>query len=233
MGDSPQPLPITGADEMLRIFFTFMMTLFLTGCGPRYVDYFPCHDDGTAKPKVALLPIINTVEDCLPWDVANEVNQRLRYQAMCSGELFLLSENEIASRLQGCKPFDYFGSDMSFIDRFCGADYIVALEVIQHQVIPFKKGACAVNIPPQKYRWKSVLQMKLRLKVIDVRYKNPKILMQEIFTSDYAIPVEQECIDYRRCCWGTNAFLSTPWGRAHQIMVEDLVCRIETIIRRP
>lgn len=218
---------------MVRTIFTLLVTLLMVGCGPRYIDYFPFHDDGTPKPKVALLAVIDTTQVCIPWDVSREINDRLRYQAMCNGELFLLSENEVAGRLQGSELFNYFDTDFSYVSRFGGSDYVVALELIEHDVVPYEKGMCLSNLPMQKYRWQAILQMKLRLRVIDVRCNKPKILLQEIFASDYAIPLGCEYLDYSRCGWGSSAFADTPWGRAHARMISDLVCRIETVIRGP
>lgn len=212
--------------------FTLMMAFLFAGCGPRYVDYFPFHDDGTPKPRVALLPILNNTPDCVPWDISSEINAGIRYKGMCHGHLFLLSDNEIASHMQGIGPIDYFGVDISNFKKICDADYVVAMELVGHEV--YCSDQCDLShIPLQKYRWKSVLEMKVRLRIVDVKCSKPRIVLQEVLTCNYAIPLGREYMDYTRCGWGNSAFFETPCGMAHERLISDLVCRMETVITRP
>lgn len=218
---------------IVRMIFTLLMAVLMASCGARYVDYFPYHENGKPKPKVVLLPLGDDTGGCVCWDIANELNTGLSYKVMCNGQLFLISEDEVRNRLEGCNSLDYFTPDLSFSQRFCGADYVVALELIEHDIIPYQRGMCQWFVPPQKYHWRSVLQTKLRLRIIDVHCTTPKVILQEIFTSHYPIPTEKECIDYSRCCWGTDVYPSTPWGKAHERLISELVCRIETVILGP
>jgi hypothetical protein len=57
---------------MLKIVLSFVLSLLAVGCGPRYVDYFPYHDDGRPKPKVVLLPVVDESTADLPWDVSQD-----------------------------------------------------------------------------------------------------------------------------------------------------------------
>lgn len=217
----------------LRIIFTLLMTVLMAACAPSYVDYFPYHEDGRPKPKVVLLPLVDDTDGCVGWNIASELNAGLGCQIIYSGQLYLIPEDEVAARLQGNCQQNYFTSDLAFAQRFCGSDYVVALELIEHEIIPFQRGMNLWIVPKQKYHWRSFLQTKLRLRIIDVRCNAPRVVLQEIFTSYFAIPTEKECVDYSRCYWGTESFPSTPLGRAHQQLVSELVYRIETVIRGP
>lgn len=217
---------------MMRLILACLMSLLTIGCSaPRHVEHIPYYDDGTVKPKIVLLPIIDNSECFVPWDIGSEFNNTLRYQAMCAGDLFVVPENEVLCCMQGENPIDAFHDDLSFANRFCGNDYIVALELIEHALVPFEKGKIYPPIPPQNYSWRSVLQMKMRLRIIDLRCGTPRILLQEIFTSNYAIPFSAECMDYTRYCWGSQAFPTTPWGLAHKRLICDLMFRIETVVK--
>lgn len=217
---------------MLRTIFTLIMALLFVGCGPRYVDYFPFHDDGTPKPKVALLPIMNHSQICAPWDISSELNSEIRYKAMCKGSLFLISEEDIGCALQRVGKLDYFGSDFSYANHFCDVDYIVAVDLIEHEIVSRDKCDCS-HIPFQKYKWNSLLQMKLRLRIVDIRCSKPRIALQEILACDYAIPSGCEYMDYTKCGWGSGVYSQTPWGMAHERLASDLVSRMETIIKGP
>lgn len=212
----------------MRTIFALLAAVLMVGCGSRYVDYFPYHESGKPKPKVVLLPLRDDTGACA-WDVANELNSGLSYQVMCNGQLFLIADDEVQSRLEGCS-IDYFTPDLSFSKRFCGADYVVALELIEHDIIPYQRGMCLWYVSPQKYHWRSVLQTKVRLRIIDVHCMAPTIVMQEIYTCHYPIPTDKECIDYSRCCWGTDVYPTTPWALAHQRLISELVCRVESVI---
>jgi hypothetical protein len=215
---------------MIKTICMWMIVLLLVSCGPRYVDYFPFYDDGTPKPKVALLPVIDSTRGSVPWDISQEINDGVRYLAMCHGRLFLLSGHEVAARHQGKGQPDYFGTDITYATKFEGNDYVVALELIEHRVVPYSEESCCREVSMQKYRWDALLQMKLRLRVLDMRCCQPKILLQEIFASNYAIPTGQEHLDYSRCGLGSADFDETPYGKAHARLIADLVSRIEAII---
>lgn len=46
---------------MFQFAISAVIALIMAGCsGPRYIDYFPYHDDGTPKPKVAVMPILDS-----------------------------------------------------------------------------------------------------------------------------------------------------------------------------
>lgn len=218
---------------IVRMIFALLMAALMVGCGSQHVDYFPYHENGKPKPKVVLLPLADDTGGCVCWDLAKELNTDLSYQVLCNGQLFLVSENEVCSRLEGCSALDYFTPDLSFSQRFCGADYVVALEIVDHDIIPYQREMCKWSISPQKYHWRSVLQTKVRLRIIDVHCMTPRVVLQEVFTSHYPIPTEKECIDYSRCCWGTDAYPSTPWAKAHERLICELVYRIESVILCP
>ncbi|MBA3238211.1 MAG: hypothetical protein H0T62_07695 [Parachlamydiaceae bacterium] len=221
---------------MMRLIFACFLSLLTFGCttnisAPRYVEHIPYHVDGSEKPKIIFLPVVDSSESFVPWDIKAEFNNALRYQAISCGDLYAVPEKEVLAYLQTEGCIEAFDEDLSFANRFCGNDYVVALELIEHALIPFERGKIYPPIPPQTYSWRSVLQMKMRLRILDLRSGTPRILLQEIFTSNYAIPLSAECMDYNANCWGSKAFPSTPWGLAHKRLVCDLMFRIETAIQ--
>lgn len=218
---------------MIRLIFGLLIAVMMAGCAPRYVDYFPYHENGRPKPKVVLLPFGDDTGGCVRWNMAEELASSLAYRVLCNGQLFMIADDEVRNRLDGCNAPDYFTPDLSFSQRFCGADYVVAVELVEHESVPYQRGMCQWFVPPQKYHWRSVLQAKLRLRIIDVRCMTPRIVLQEIFTSQYPIPSDKECIDYSACHWGSDAYASTPLAKAHDRLISELVCRIEGVILGP
>lgn len=214
---------------MLQIAMTALITLLAVGCsGPRYVDYFPYHDDGTPKPKVALMKIIDSSQSGVPWDVSDELTQALYYDLMNSGELYVLSPQEIGLSWDRQESLDFFGNDMEFVNECGNADFIVALELIEHSSI---EPMALVNGAPQCDQSSRALTMRVRIKVIDVRCQEPRIILYEILTNSYTISSKGE-IDYTQFGWGTPGYAITPCARVHQRMINNLACRLEEVLWR-
>lgn len=229
----------------LRLGLLSIFSLCLAGCSqPQYVDYVPYHSDGREKIKIAVAPvsvapdmgscaITSIMDSCgidIPWNIAEEFSNSFRYHAMGCGQFFLLSDEAIAADIEKCRITDFFNADISFANSFCDADYLVALELIEHAVCQTEPSNFSSQFPSQWARSSSFLKMRLRLRVIDLTGECPKLALQEIFTYNYAIPREGECIDYNEVRWGSKTYPSTPWGKAHRRAVCDMVARVESII---
>lgn len=207
---------------MLRILLSAILCCgaFLTGCGPRYVDFFPYHDNGALKPQIAFLPVLDSSNALLPWNLAREITEGSYFAMMNSGELFLISSDEIENDLMQCGQIDFFGRDLSFAKNFCHADFVVVSELIQHEIVP-NQGY--TEYPSSQ----DLLTIKLRVRIIDVRKNEPTIALQEILTCNQLIPKKN--IDYFLQGWGTPYFRRTPYGMAHQRLIQDFAKRIEDI----
>lgn len=217
-------------DPMLRTLFALLLLIAAAGCSHRVVQHVPYHHDGTPKAALALIPIVDSSDCTLPWYVGCELTNALRYQLMSDGKFFLPSEADVDAQVQSGQARDFFSRDLGFTRSFCNADYVVALELIEHAILPYEREKVSACFPAQAHRCNSMLQMKMRVRVIDVRCQCPRVILQEVFTSNAMIPKDCECLDYQRLCWGTQAFLSTPVGLAHKRLVRDLACRIQTVI---
>ena len=160
---------------MSRILLFLFVSLFTISCGPRYVDYFPYHDDGTPKPQVALLPVIDVSSVNLPCNLSNDMTTSIRYEIRNSGELYLLSTEEINGALHHLGNIDSFDCDQAFAQQFCEANFIAVIEFVKQEVFPcIKEGM-------------SLLKLSARIKIIDIRCKAPRVISQEIVSNDYLV----------------------------------------------
>ena len=73
---------IIGDYAMVRIYIILTFLLFV-GCGPHYGDFYPCHDDGTVKPRIVMLPIVETNKHI---DHEKILMQNIKYKLMDRGE---------------------------------------------------------------------------------------------------------------------------------------------------
>ena len=204
---------------MFRLFITLLAALVATSCsGPRYVDYFPYFDDGTPKPKVALMPIIDSTNCSLGWSFGEEVAQGIDCEFMNSGRFYVLSPREIGPAWNKVSEIDLTGGDLSYASEFRNTDFIVILELIDRDVD--SNEACRT------------LTTSVRIKVIDARCASPKIILHEVYKSNYMSTPSHGDVDGNGERWGTPAYTKTCCGLAHQRLIKGLSQRLEEVIWR-
>lgn len=203
---------------MLRIMISVFLVLIVGGCGPRYIDYFPCHDDGTPKPKVALMPIINSTPE-LAWDLTEEIHEGIYYELMNSGEIYLVSPKEMGMGWTKRNVTDFLSNDHSYAKDFDHTDFIVSMEVIERSIHAYDP--CMPS--------HLTMTMRIRIKILDIRFCEPKIVLYEIHKASYS--GIQKNADYENeICWNDERYERIFCGRAHQRIIYLLTKRIEEVI---
>lgn len=156
---------------MGRIYSFLLCLSLLTGCGgPRYGDFFLYRDDGTVKPKVAMIPIISWEksdggkETCLKNSIVTQMRE--------NGELFFYSDEEVATvlnRSQNCNDFT------SLSVCFRPADFVVEALIVQDSCVP-SNGFVIPGIRD------NLLEhiVRVRLQIIDIRSTCPKVVLFEM-----------------------------------------------------
>lgn len=189
----------------------FALLLIMAGCAPNYVDYFPYHDDGTMKPHVALMPMLNSTSVELPYDAPAEMTRTIYYDLMDSGQLYLLSTSEIKEGLAKVGKINFFETDQALADGYCNADFIVLIDLIGHTIEPTSDTCTGL----------SKLVMKARIKVIDARCRQLNIALQEIFV--------RECMFNGAGVYDDEC--KNSYYRAHRWFADALSRRLEEVIR--
>lgn len=191
----------------MKHLFLLLAIFGFTSCGPRYVDFFPYYDNGVAKPQVVLIPP-QVPADC-PKGFADNLIAEMRYQFMDHGDIYLYSDAEIQGGLVKLHDRDLYGSDVTWSQAFCPADYIVLIETLEHRPYRYPKG-CTL----------SYVLIKLRVKIIDIRYDCPRVISNELIeTCQRICPNPDETI----------YDLSVSCG-AHQHLARKVVDRIESVV---
>lgn len=217
---------------MVQSFLSLMMMLLCVACsGPRYVDYFPYHDDGVPKPRVAILPMSDHPESGLDWSFSEEVENGLYYELMNSGMLYVLSPQEIGPPWDKRDNYDIFGNNPDYVKDFCGADIVVALELIEHSIVPFDPCAGREATSPTLLSSTQGILMRVRLKIVDIRCGTPRILLYEVVKNCYPL-TPGTCIEHV-CAkeYGSDNYAKTQCGMIHRRMICELSSRIEEVAR--
>ncbi len=205
----------------MRHLSMLMLSILAVGC-TRTSDFMTrYHEDGRAKPVVAVAAMIDTASFEAPWSISEELTSMIVSQVGQSGKIYIVpKEDESFSE----NPFTY---DLSWMKReFPTQEFAVFLELVEHEIVPaakVKKGLSSQEVS-------SNLNMAVRLRVIDVRGHTPKIVLQEIVRDTYFIPKTLLPTDYNVSGWGTSEFSKTPMGIAHSGLVREIAARVSDYI---
>lgn len=205
------------------LLFTF--SLLFSGCSPNNSsEQTTYHKDGRAKPKVALLPVIDSSESSLPWSLSQEFTEGLQGRFLKQSNLFLLHDYNVIRLKKGINPFTEESSWLQEMES--SAEFVVFVEIAEHSLIP-KTDESLFNISnAPSYH----LNVNVRVKVVDMRQKQPKTILQEIFQENYTIPWQLSSIDYSKTSWGKTSFFISPMGLAHAGLMRKISAQIEDYI---
>jgi len=150
-----------------------------------------------SKPIVAMLPIIDRTMTSL----SGELTDALRYQLNQNNSLFLVDSHEFQNAIQTKGPSQLFGTNLFWVkDAFEHDEFAVFLELLEH-----------VETPDAK------LAMTLRVRVVDLRKKEPQVILQEQISQLHSLnDLFEESPD--------------PIARAHTLLVQETAKHVEEYI---
>ncbi len=204
---------------MNKYFALAIFTLFLfSSCSNNQSDnnnVSRFYDDGRARPVVAVSTVIDSTTYDLPWSLSEEFTYLIKNQLANNKNLFLSSTEVMDENLTNAdNPFDINISWMK--DRFNNSEFLVFLELLNHNEL--KKA----NI--------SNLEMSMRLRIVDVRGKEPKIVLQECINDNYYIAKGSIKEDYQNTIWGSAEYANSRMGLAHKQLAKEISNRISDYI---
>jgi hypothetical protein len=204
----------------MRHISTILIALAAASCAHNQNDQMSrFHDDGRAKPSVAVASLLDTTSFDASWSLSEELTQGVMNLVAGTGQIYVHSQEE--------SPFteNPFGSDLSWMKReFQGEEFVAFLELVEHEFAPVK--AKGVSLQEAS----SNLNMGIRLRVIDLRGTAPKIVLQEMIRDSYFVPKTLIPNDYSVEVWGTEAFRKSPMGIAHAQLIQEVATRITDYI---
>ena len=208
----------------IGVFFIALIAL-CTSCTHTYRDTSLYQRSGRAKPIVAVLPTIDssTREHNLCWDLAFEMTEEVRHRVFDSPKLYLLREAggvEIAHQLNAPNLKTL---PKSATEHLGAAEFVIVTELLDQMESPY-------GLPSGRARLDevgSLLSLAMRVRVVDIRGPQPKVILQEVISHDHPISRAYLNADYVRAHWGTEAFERTPMGMAHSKLIREVVARVE------
>ncbi len=187
------------------------------------------HDDGQAKPQVAIVPVYDRSRANMPWDLSIELSEAFNIKVSESNRFYLTKEFDMLNlkhlRTSEVNPFlddiDWIG------EAETGTEFVVFIELVDHRLTPNGNGKGFIS---SKIFQSHNLEMSMRVKVIDVRQKKPRVILQELIEETYYIPWRISSIKYQKGGWSKTTFSLSPIGLAHGKMVKRVSSQLEEYI---
>lgn len=206
---------------MMRKLSSVLLGLSIISCGRGGDEMSRYHEDGRAKPVIAIASMIDTTSFECPWSVSEELTSMISSQIGQSSEIFVNAKEEFAF------TENPFGADLSWVKReFSNHEFVVFLELVEHENAPAEKDKKAV----QAFEVSTNINMAIRIRVLDLRGSTPKVVLQELVRSSYYVPKTLLPIDYNEIVWGSEEYETTPMGIAHAELVAEVVSRLSDYI---
>lgn len=200
----------------MRYLALMILSLMIVSCSNKNtttVSKF--YEDGRSRPIVALAPVVDSSSYELPWSLSEEFTSLIRANLSKNKSIFIADSDDVANAITSLD--NPFNPDISWMgERFDQNEFVVFLELVKHSNTKVNK---ATN-----------LDMIMRVKVIDVRGKKPKVVLQENVTDKYYIEKGTYKSDYNNVRWGSREFQESRMGMAHMQLAKDIAARVSEYV---
>ncbi len=190
---------------------------------------FKYHENAKRKPVVAMLPVVSHVEDYLPWSLSEEFTAELQRRLINHSVVFLNAIDVPVDLQSKIAQSDTVSLNLNELQGLRAQnDFVVLLELIEHSEKGFHlSDQETLRLGDSIDR---TLEMRMRVKVLDLRAEKPKVILHEVMPSEFVIPKEPPSMNGEKAVWGCDAYPASAYGRAHAKLEKALVKQIENYI---
>lgn len=211
---------------MIRSYATLSIALLLGSCqnNPQN-EQTSHHSSETRKPVVALVPVFDSAKSDVSWNLSDELTASIQNLIQRKDKLFLMDRKKVRVSTSHLKENNNpFSSDLSWVKKtFSQNEFVVFLELIEHEEVPYVS-----NVPSDKCS--SMLNMSMRVRVLDLRPEKPKIVLQELIHASHHIPLSFTKENFNQAPYPEDSFSVTPIGLAHEQLTKEIVERVQDYI---
>jgi hypothetical protein len=205
----------------MRHLTTLVLGLLVLGCSRSNDTTARYHEDGRAKPVVAVAPLLDTSSFDVPWSLSEEFTTMLTRQISQTNQVFVQSREDFSL------AENPFGNDLAWMKQeFEAHEFAVFLELVEHELVSVSKE----KTPAFPQEVPQNLKMGVRLRVVDLRGTTPKIVLQEMIRDSYYIPKTLLPTDYNVITWGSEEYLKSSMGMAHARLSQEIGNRVSEYI---
>ncbi len=205
-----------------------LLLLFFIGCSKAssQSDQVRYHDDGLAKPKVAVIKVIDTSTHNLDWDLSTEFTEILLEQLFSRSKFYITDDFQMITSAQLKKlELSPFSEDMSWLlEMNNSSEFVLFTEVLDHKIETQNQ----ITYNPLTHL--KTLHLSVRVCVLDIRKSVPKVVLQEIITKEYTIAFNFGSYSEEGSVISKSTFALSPLGLAHKNIVSEMTKEVEDYI---
>jgi hypothetical protein len=210
------------------LFLIFSLSVLFASCEKDSSTSYSTSQTAPFRPAVAIAPVIDHSESGLGWDLSDEITYSVSTRLIQKSKLNVTDPQKTRTQIRKNKAISNpFGSDLSWVKKtFPTDDFVVFMELIEHREQLRESGN--TNKTPEALS--ADLNLALRLRIVDVRKEQPRIVLQEIIQDSHFIPRQFTRYNFDQAPWNSEEFSITPIGIAHSLLIKQLSSRIDDYI---
>lgn len=183
-----------------------------------------------AKPVVSIVPIIDNTENEYTWSLSDELSSSIYNRIADKNKIAINKLSQVRSKLKhmnaGQNPF---GTDLAWTKNvFKGDQFAVFMELVEHEEVPRRDR----KSPAADDNCSADLNMSVRVRVVDLRGDEPKIVLQELVRDSQYVPRPFTQHNFFQISWKEEGYGISPLGIAHASLTKEISKRIEDYIVR-
>jgi len=199
----------------------------LSSCYKHNQDTALAPSSSFSKPVVALVPVIDNSHSEISWNLSEELTSTIHERLAQKNQLHLIEPQKIYSITkklpESCNPFD---QDLAWVKKnFSEDEFVIFLELVDHEEVAItgQRKSSPRDCP-------AALNMTMRIRVIDNRDAQPKIILQELIHDSHHIPKQFTRFNFTQVAWGETSYSISPLGLAHAQLSKEIAKRVSEYI---
>lgn len=205
-----------------------LLLFLLVGCAKQasLSEQVLFHDDGVVKPKLAVVKVIDSSTHTLDWDLGAEFTDLLLENLYSRSKFYLTDDFHMLGNKQLRNlELSPYSEDMTWLQEINNnSDFILFTEILEHKVTQ------PLNTGFNPLTHMKTLHIAVRVCVLDIRKKTPKVILQEIIKKESSIPFNFGSYKDQKNSLAKSAFALSPLGLAHKSILSEVNEQIEDYI---
>jgi hypothetical protein len=209
------------------LFFILSVSALFTSCQKNSDALSANSQRQSFNPSIAIAPVIDNSESQLSWDISDEITYSLSSRLIQKCKLNVADPQRTKTQIKRNRVQDNpFGEELGWVKKtFPGEDFVVFIELIEHEE---RIRESENSQSPESLS--ADLVLALRLRIVDARKEQPRVILQEIIQDSHFIPRQFTRFNFQQAPWNSEEFSITPIGIAHSLLIKELSSRIEDYI---
>lgn len=218
---------------MFRVLVAMAALLLAVGCfKSEQTEQTAVTSKAVFHPIVAVVPVIDSARHDLDWDVSKELTDLLIDRLQQKGNFYLTSPQKVAAALKKVPAdADPFSVDLSWLRQpFYDNEFVVFAELVEHEEVSRIENSLPLSEASMKDS-SADLNISLRLRVVDMRRRNPEVILQEMLHVTHHIPRQFTRANFYQVSCDSDHFHISPLGLAHTDLLKTVATRLEDYIQ--